>query len=83
MKYEIKSTVRPEECKRYIIFMPRILDECERNVILMLSEVHLNFFFEKIKNKGPKIHCLALKFYTGASKSGSRGANPRGPYWIR
>ena len=26
-------------------------------------------FFEKIYNKGPKIHCLALKLYTGASKS--------------
>ena len=30
-------------------------------------------FFEKIKNKGPKIHCLALKLYTGASKSRGQG----------
>ena len=26
-------------------------------------------FFEKKLKKGPKIHCLALKLYTGASKS--------------
>ena len=37
-------------------------------------------FFEKIYKKGPKIHCLALKLYTGppncitgASKSGGQG----------
>ena len=44
-------------------------------------------FFEKYKKKGPKIHCLALKLYTGppncitgASKSGGRGGpGPPGP----
>ena len=37
-------------------------------------------FFEKIYNKDPKIHCFALKLYTGASKSGGRGGlGPRGP----
>ena len=37
-------------------------------------------FFEKYKKKGPKIHCFALKLYTGppncitgASKSGGQG----------
>ena len=32
-------------------------------------------FFEKIYNKGPKIHSLALKLYTGASKSRGQGAS--------
>ena len=50
------------------------LGECERN------------FFEKIKDKGPKIHYFALKLYTRvsklhswASKSGGRkgGQNRR------
>ena len=44
-------------------------------------------FFEKCKKKGPKIHCLALKLYTGppncvtgASKSGGQGGpGPPGP----
>ena len=49
-------------------------------------------FFEKYKKKGPKIHCLALKLYTGppncitgASKSeGQGGARaPGAPPWIR
>ena len=46
----------------------------------MLSEARLEIFFEKILKKGPKIHCLALKLYTGppncitgASKSGGQG----------
>ena len=45
----------------------------------MLSEVRLEIFGKNIK-KGPKIHCLALKLYTGlpncitgASKSGGQG----------
>ena len=46
-------------------------------------------FLKNIK-KGPKIHCLALKLYTGppncitgASKSGGQGGpGPRGPPWI-
>ena len=38
-------------------------------------------FFEKIYNKGPKMHCFALKLYTGASKPrGQGGARaPRSP----
>ena len=32
---------------------------------LCLSEARLEFLFEKIKNKGPKIHYFALKLYTG------------------
>ena len=52
----------------------------------MQSEVRLEIFWKKYK-KGPKIHCLALKLYTGpsncitgASKSGGQGA--LGPPWI-
>ena len=52
---EIMSRARPKEWERRIIFTP--------------SEARLKKFFEKIYNKGPKIHCLALKLYTGASKS--------------
>ena len=40
-------------------------------------------FFGKNMKKGPKIHCLALKLYTGppncisgASKSGGQGGSP-------
>ena len=51
---EIMSRVRPEEWERRIIFMP--------------SEVRLEIFWTNIK-KAPKIHCLALKLYTGAFKS--------------
>ena len=47
----------------------------------MLSKAKLEIFLKKYKKKGPKIHCLALKLYTGhpnfitrASKSGSQGA---------
>ena len=43
----------------------------------MPSKVRLEIFFKKNIKKGPKIHCLALKLYTGppncitgASKSG-------------
>ena len=53
----------------------------------MPSEARLEIFFEKIQKKGPKIHCWALKLYTGppncitgASKSGGRGGpGPPGP----
>ena len=45
----------------------------------MLSKARLEIFLKKYK-KGPKIHCLALKLYTGppncitgASKSGGQG----------
>ena len=44
------------------------LEECERNIIFMPSEVRLEIFFNKIKNKGPEIHYFALKLYAGASK---------------
>ena len=52
----------------------------------MPSEARLKFFLKNIK-KGPKIHCLALKLYTGppncitgASKSwGGGGPSPRAP----
>ena len=58
-----------------------------RNVKLMLSEARPENFFEKILKYGHKIHCLALKLYTGppkcitgASKSvGQGGPGPRGP----
>ena len=53
------SRVRPEEWERWIIFMP--------------SEARLEIFLKKYKKKGPKIHCLALKLYTGASKSRVKG----------
>ena len=53
----------------------------------MPSEVRLEIFLKKYKKKGPKIHCLALKLYTGppncitgASKSGGQGGpGPWGP----
>ena len=53
----------------------------------MPSEARLEIFLKKYKKKGPKIHCLALKLYTGppncitgASKSGGRGgAREPGP----
>ena len=45
-----------------------MLEECERNIIFKQSEAKLKFFFEKIYNKSPKIHCLPPKLYTGASK---------------
>ena len=38
------------------------LEECERNTRFMPSETRLKIFG---KNKGPKIHCFALKLYTG------------------
>ena len=54
----------------------------------MPSEARLEIFLKNIK-KGPKIHCLALKLYTGppnfitgASKSGGRGGRAPPP-WIR
>ena len=63
---EIMSRVRLEECGNNIRFMP--------------SEARPKFFLEKYKNKGSKIHCLALKLYTGASKSGGQGGSgPPGP----
>ena len=55
------------------------LDECERNRRFMPSEARQKNF-DKIKNKGPKIHSFALKLYTGASKFGGQGApGPRAP----
>ena len=52
----------------------------------MPSKARPEIFLKNIKKKGPKIHCLALKLYTGppncitrASKSGGRGGpGPRG-----
>ena len=42
------------------------------DLIFMLSEVTIEFFFgiRSTVKLGPKIHCLALKLYTGFSKSG-------------
>ena len=53
----------------------------------MPSEARLEIFLKKYKKSGPKIHCLALKLYTGppncitgASKSGvGGGPGVRGP----
>ena len=49
------------------------LKECENNIRFMLSEARLKIFLEKYKTRALKIHCLALKLYTGASKSGGKG----------
>ena len=48
-------------------------------MIFMLSEVRLEIFFEKIKNKGPKIHYFALKFTVGPPNLGVGGARAPGP----
>ena len=47
-------------------------------------------FLKKYKKKGPKIHCLALKLYTGppncitgASKSGGQGGPPLDPLVVQ
>ena len=45
-------------------------EECERNIVSILSKVGQEFFFGKYKIRGPKIHCLAPKL---ASKSGGQG----------
>ena len=38
------------------------VEECERNIIFMPSELRLEIFFQKKqKNKGPEIHYFALK----------------------
>ena len=55
--------------------MPRILENCERNILFMPSKARLNIFLRKYN--GPKIRCLALKLYTWASISGGlEGPNP-------
>ena len=52
------------------------IEECDRKIIFMPNKN----FLKKYK-KGPKIHCFALKMYTGASKSGGQGgpASPPPP----
>ena len=56
------------------------LEECERKFHAKRSEAE-NFL--KKYNKCSKIHCFALKLYTGASKSGDQGGawapGPPGP----
>ena len=61
---QIMSRGRLEECKKYIMFMP--------------SEARLKDFYEKLKNKGPKLHYFALKLFTGASKLYSWASKSRG-----
>ena len=46
---EIMSKLRPEEC--------------ERKNIIHAERSEAGNFFEKIWNKGPKIHCLAIKSF--------------------
>ena len=59
------------------------LEECEINIRFMLSEARLKIFLKKYKTKGTKIHCIVLKLYTGASKSGGQGGlGPQGLPWI-